>query len=242
MIEINLIPDVKRELLRAQIIRSRVITGSTLIGSISVAIVISLALYVFAGQTVRDTLANNDIKTNSESLLNVPDLAKTLTIQNQLTKISALNGDKKIDSRIFDILAAIIPPAPNDIQVSSLIIDAASTGITIEGQALNSYAAVEIFKKTIEGAKVNYVDADGAAQELVLASSISTSNTSYGESTTGDKVLRFTMAFTYAPEVFSPASKSVAISIATQGNRTDSFIGIPNSIFVDRAKDLTEAK
>lgn len=239
MIEINLVPDIKQELIKAQRIRSTVITTAILIGIVSVGIVTALALYVFTVQTVRGSLADGDIKKGSEQLSRVEDLSKTLTIQNQLTKISDLNGNKKIDSRIFDLLAAIIPPAPNDIQISDLNIDSTNGTITINGQATNSYAAVEVFKKTIEGAKFKYTDSDNEKQEIILASDISTSNTSYGEDSTGAKVLRFTISFTYAEELFSPASKNISIVITTNGNATDSYLGVPSSIFVDRAKDLT---
>jgi hypothetical protein len=237
MIEINLVPDVKQELITAQRIRSMVIAGTILIGSISIAIIAILAIYVFTVQAVRSGIADGDIKKGSDSLAKVEDLSKTLTIQNQLTKISALNSDKKITSRTFDLLNAIIPPSPNDIQISNLTIDTSTSLITIEGQAPNSYAAVEVFRKTIEGAKVKYTATDKTKQEVALASSVSISNTSYGEDSSGVKVLRFTLSFAYAPELFSFSSKDVSIATTT-GNVTDSYLGVPKSVFADRAKDI----
>lgn len=239
MIEINLVPDVKQELIKAQRIRSTVITSSILIGIISVAVVAVLAIYIIGVQTVRGVFLDNNIKTSNEKLLSIKDLSKTLTIQNQLTKITKLNDSKKIDSRVFDMLAAIIPPKPNDIQISDLTIDSTTNTVTVNGQASNSYAAVEVFKKTLDGAKVNLTDTSGKSQSVTLASNISTSNTSYGEDATGVKVLRFTLSFEYADELFSPLSKNVAIVISTNGNVTDSYLGVPTSIFVDRATDIT---
>ncbi len=237
MIEINLVPNVKQELIKAQRVRSKVIAGAIFIGVASIAVVILLAFYVFGVQTARGFIADTSINDKSKTLANVSDLSKTLTIQNQLTKISALNSDKKIDSRVFDMLTAIIPPAPNDIQISDMTIDSATDTITINGQAANSYAAVEVFKKTIDGAKVKYTESD--KDGVKLATDISTSNTSYGEDTTGAKVLRFTISFTYAKELFSPESKNVSVVVTTQGNVTDSYLGIPKIIFSDRAKDAT---
>lgn len=242
MIEINLIPDVKQELIRAQRMRARVIAGSIFVGVASIVVVTLLSLYVFTVQTVRNVLADNAIKQGSDKLASVTDLSKTLTIQNQLTKISALNSSKNIDSRIFDVLNAIIPPVPNDVQISDLSIDSDAGIVTIDGQAPNSYAAVEVFKKTIEGAVMKYTDSSGASREVTLASNISISNTSYGEDTTGARVLRFTLSFINASELFSPASKNISIVIMVNGNVTDSYIGVPKSIFVDRAKDITEGQ
>jgi Tfp pilus assembly protein PilN len=236
MIEINLVPNVKQELIKAQRVRSKVIAWAIFIGVASVAVVILLSFYVFGVQTARGFIADNAITDKSKTLANIPDLSKTLTIQNQLTKISALNSDKKIDSRLFDMLTVIIPPAPNNIQISDMTIDSTTNTITINGQAANSYAAVEVFKKTINGAVVKF---DGNDSGVALASNISTSNTSYGEDSSGAKVLRFTISFTYANELFSPESKNVSVVVTTQGNVTDSYLGVPKNLFTDRAKDPT---
>lgn len=237
MIEINLVPDVKQELIKAQRVRATVVSFSILIGFIAAAIVTLLAIYAFGIQTVRGVVADDAIDKGGKQLASVEDLSKTLTIQNQLTKISGQHDDKKIDSRIFDLLLAVIPPSPNDVQISNLTIDAAAGTIEMEGQASNSYAAVEVFRKTIEGAKVKYDGTDGS-QEVTLASNVSTGDTSYGEDSTGAKVLRFTLTFTYASELFSPASKNAQVVISTNGNATDSYLGVPKSIFVDRAVDI----
>ncbi len=237
MIEINLIPDVKQELIKAQRVRSTVISGTILIGLSSVAIVTLLAVYAFGVQTVRSALADDSIKKGSAQLSSVADLSKTLTIQNQLTMISTIHNSTKIDSRLFDVLQAIIPPTPNDVQISTFKIDSSAKLITIDGQAVNSYAAAEVFKKTIESAQVSYSDGKNT-QTVGLATNVSTSNTSYGEDASGVKVLRFTISFNYAPELLAPSSQSVKVTIANQGNATDSYLGVPKSIFVDRAKDL----
>lgn len=241
MIEINLIPDVKQELIKAQRTRSSVIAAAVFVGIASVGVVVLLAMYVFGVQTLRGTLADSSISTGIKKLKGVSDLSKTLTIQNQLTKISSLNSSKKIDSRIFDVFQAIIPPEPNQITISSLSVNSTDGTISLEGQAQNSYTAVEIFKKTVEGAKLRYKQSDSdQQQEVALASNISISDTSYGEDSTGQKTLRFSMQFTYAPELFDPASKNVSIAITVNGNVTDSYIGIPKSIFADRATDIQE--
>lgn len=238
MIEVNLIPDVKQELIKAERTRFRVIAGSITIGVISLAILTLLAIYVFGVQTVRNNLADTAIKEGSAKLESVADLSKTLTIQNQLTVLDSLNDNKKVDSRIFDVLSAIIPPDPNKVQISNLSVDSSSDTITLDGQAANSYVALEVFKKTIEGATLKYTDEDGAAQTVPMASNISIRDTSYGEDNTGTKLLRFTISFTYASELFSPLSKNISIVISIDGNVTDSYLGMPTSIFADRASDI----
>jgi len=240
MIEINLIPDVKQELIRAQHIRSIVISVSIVAGLISMGIVALLAVYVFGVQAVRSGLDDEAIKTGSAQLAGVEDLSKVLTIQNQLSKISELNDQKKIDSRVFDVLAAVIPPpaSGNNVQVSNLLIDAATSKISVEGQAAGGYSALEAFKKTIDGAVITYKQND-EDQETKLAADISTTDVSYGEDSTGIKVLRFTLSFTYPEQLFSPTVPAIVVKLTNVGNVTDSYLGIPKSIFVERAKDTT---
>jgi len=239
MIEINLIPDVKQELIRARRVRSAVVSGAIITTIITLAVVAVLAIYVYAVQSVRNVVADDAIKKGSTQLASVEDLSKVLTIQNQLTKMSAFNDDKNINSRVFDFLSAVIPPAPNEVQVSTLKVDAETDTITLEGQT-PTYPSLETFKKTIDAAHVRYNDADGKQQQIVLASDLSLTNISFGEDATGKKVLRFTVSFTYAEELFSPSVANPVIVLINGGNVTDSYVGIPKSIFTDRAADTEE--
>ena len=236
MIEINLIPDVKQELIRARMIRSAVVSGAIITTLIAGAVVVVLSAYVFGVQTVRGAVADEAIKKGSSQLASVEDLSKILTIQNQLTKINALNDAKSIDSRVFNVLQAIIPPAPNTVKISSLIINATTKSITFEGQT-PTYPSLEAFKKTIGASNVRYTDDSKSQKDVPLASNLSISNISYGEDSTGTKVLRFTVTFSYAAELFSPKVTNPTIVLIDGGNVTDSYLGIPKSIFTDRATD-----
>jgi len=238
MIEINLIPDVKQELLQAQRARTMVISIAILASIISVGVVVLLAVWVFGVQTVRQSLADGQIKKSYDTLQQNPDLSKVLTIQHQLTLISQLNASKHIDSRTFDILGAILPPAPNQVTVSDMKIDSSSDTITIQAQAVNSYQALEVFKKTIAATQFSYVDSSNNQQTVPLASDISTTDVSYGEDASGNKVLRFTVSFTYTDDLFSPSSTNFAMVGANQANATDSYLGLPTNVFSNRATDI----
>lgn len=238
MIEINLVPDVKQELIKAQRARATVITASILIGLISIAVVLLLAAYIFLIQGIISNRYDDDIAEYNKEFSSVEDLSKILTVQNQLDKMSSLNENKNITSRVFDVLTTIIPPSPNEVQISLLKIDTSTNKVTIEGQASNSYAALDVFRKTLGNAYVNYTDGDGNKQTTELANDISTSNASYGEDASGVKVLRFTLTFAYADELFALSSKDATVTIKGEDNATDSYRVIP--IFADKAKDLTE--
>jgi Tfp pilus assembly protein PilN len=236
MIEINLIPDVKQELLKAQRTRTAVISGSIITGIVAGGIVAALALYVFGFQFARGIFLDSAIESGYSELSKVEDLSKMLTIQNQLSKVTELSNNKKVDSRVFDVLSAVIPPAPNNVQVSLVSMNTEDTTLTLEGQTA-AYDSMEVFKKTIDSSVIIFTK-DGVEEEVKLASDISTGNISYGEDPGGQKVLRFTLSFKYPPELFSADTEQFTIKLSINGNVTDSYLGIPKSIFTERAKDI----
>lgn len=236
MIEINLVPDVKQELIKAQRVRTSVISLSILVGLAAVAIVVVLAIWVFAVQTTRGKISDDTIKVESDKLGKVPDIANILTIQNQLKKLSAMHDAKNIDSRIFDVLATINPPAPNNVSITNLALDSETQTIKIEAQASNGYPALEVFKKTIVATKFEYT-IDGEKKSVPLASEMSDSDRSYGDDSVGATVLRFTLTFMYPDELFTRAAENATLVAPTRTNATDSYLGVPNSLFVPKATD-----
>lgn len=248
MIEINLVPDVKQELIRAQRMRTTVISTSILVSIIAAGVVVALVLYVFGAQLVRKGILEAQIDAGSKKLSQVEDLSKILTIQNQLTKISELNAQKNINSRTFDLLQAITPVDDRGqatVKISQ--VDVANAGsttqadsteprITLQGQT-SSFSSMEIFKKTVDGAIIEYKSGD-ETKTVKLASNISTTDISYGADAENNKVVRFTLSFSFAPELFSSEVTNPVIKLSINGNVTDSYLGIPKSIFTERAKDI----
>jgi len=236
MIEINLVPDVKQELIKAQRVRASVISMAIIVGIVAVAVVVLLAVWVFGVQTARNVLTDNSIKDESRKLSSVEDVSNTLTIQNQLSKLSAMHDSKNIDSRVFDILTTINPPAPNNIAITKLSLDSSTDTITIEAQAASRYPALEVFKKTISATTLQFTQ-NGEKQSVALATNINDSDRSYGQDAAGAEVLRFTLSFTYPQQLFSRTAQNAIVVAPTQSNVTDSFLGVPQSLFTQKATD-----
>lgn len=239
MIEINLVPDVKQELIKAQRVRSSVISIAIVVGIAAIGVVVVLAIWVFAVQTARSVLTDNTIKSESDKLSKVEDISNTLTIQNQLSKLAEMHDAKSVDSRLFDILTTINPPAPNEVAITNVSLDSSTTTIKIEAQAVNGYPALDVFKKTINATTFQYTQ-DGEKQSVPLASEMSDSDRSYGEDASGAKVLRFTLSFTYPEELFSRIAQGATIVAPQRTNATDSFLGVPQSLFTQKASDSEE--
>lgn len=238
MIEINLIPDVKQELLKAQKQRAVVISGAIFASIVAAGIVVVMLVYIYAFQLVRHNNLDGNIKTANNNLTQVEDLSKILTIQKQLSVINTVNGEKNMDSRIFDVISAIVPPAPNQSLLSKINVDNEASTITLDGQTAN-YANLEIFKKTLDNAIIVYTE-DGEKREIKLADTITEGNVAYGTDANNQKVVIFSLSFTYAEELFSPKLATVDIKLSINGNVTDSYLGIPRSLYTEPAKETEE--
>ena len=148
MIQINLVPDVKQEMLHAQRMRNVAISLSIVIGLVAVGVVVALAL-ILGGQVAVQKIEEGQINSGYSKLSSISDLDSALTIQNQLGAISSQNDKRTIDSRLLDVLAAINPPAPNDVKLSKVTLDPTQNTITLDVSAVGGYPATDVFSKTI---------------------------------------------------------------------------------------------
>ena len=236
MIEINLLPNVKRELLKTRAMRNRVISISFLVGGASIVAVVVLAL-ILGSQIAAEAVQNGVIKDRNDKLMAVEDLNKVVTIQHQLTKINEQHSGKKINSRIFDVVTAVNPVAPNNVSFSDIKVNPGSKTITLEGSAVNGYSALETLKKTILNTKVQTTGGDKSS-EVSLTKEIKDGDTSFGENSEGKKVLQFSFSFEYAEELLAPANNGT-VSVLTPTGKvdvTDSRQGIPDSLFKSNSK------
>lgn len=242
MIEVNLIPDVKREFLKAQKLRNQVISLSILVSIIAVGVVALLGVYM-GTQAARGYLADQSIKKNYATLSGVENVNDIITIQSQLSQISDINDKKGINSRLFNLLSAINPAAPNDIHMTTVTLDPANKSIIIDGSAANSFEATDMLKKMILNTNLKYNDSDNKDVSTKLTDAVALSDTSYGEDSNGTKVLRFKMTFVYPEQLFSNTVKNLRIETPTGSvDVTDSKLHVPDSLFAERAKDTEEDK
>ena len=237
MIEINLIPDVKQEFIHAQRLRAKVISGSILGMLAAVALIVILGALLGA-EAVRNVVADSSITSEYKKMQANADLKDVVTIQNQLANIPSLDQNKTMSSRLFDALSAINPQAPNSVKMTNVVLDPTAKTISIEGTAANSYTATDALKKTILNATISYTKAS-ATSTTPLTSDVTLGETSYGEDSTGNKVLRFKMTFTYPDQLFSNQVTNVSVVTPTGTiDVTDSKTRVPDSLFTSPATDV----
>ena len=169
--EINLVPDVKNDAIKAIKARNLTFFICIIVASVSFAITAIFASIAFGQQAV--TNGNKEtIATLSKKLFSYSDLSNFLTIKDQLSNLSAISQNKILLSRAFNILSATIPSGPDTIAVSEFSINFTGTAptITFDAQAnagqppYIDYNVLEAFKKSMAYLRYdygNYVDREG---------------------------------------------------------------------------------
>lgn len=203
MISLNLLPDVKKDLLRVRRERNLVVSISVVVvgASIGVLLLLSGTLGVLIGAKA---LMENSIKNDEQTIKQAQkkkQLDKYITIQNQLKQIGKLKSDQQVYSRLMDYLTQLNPATPNNVQISSAKIEApaGSSGdtsssssssasadgitMTIEGKTTN-FSALDVYKNTLSKAQLSYeVEEEDASSD---SESSANSDGTYSKETSSD--------------------------------------------------------
>lgn len=155
MIQLNLLPDLKKEFLKAQKTKSLVISVSILVTVVTLGLSALLFVYVTFLQQVQINLATDDIKAKETQLKGIADINKYLTVQSQLASLPTLHSTKGAYSRLFDYLGVINPGAPNNVNLSNMQITAEGQAIALTGTTA-SFETLNIFVDTLKNAEVTF--------------------------------------------------------------------------------------
>lgn len=164
MIQLNLLPDVKKEFIRAQRTRNSVIAGSVIAIAASLGLIVLFAMYVYIGQPIIAKQLTDDIERKGKELQGVQNIDKYLTIQHQLESLGPLHDDKKIYSRMMDFMPALNPAAPHSVQLNTLEVNDLDGTVIFKGIS-PSAQSFNIFNDTLINAELAYQDSSGAIVE-----------------------------------------------------------------------------
>lgn len=236
MIQLNLLPDLKKEFLKAQKTKSLVISTSIFVTIGAVGLSALLFVYVTFVQQLQINLATDDIKNKENQLTSIQDIDKYLTVQAQLAALPDLHNAKGSYDRLFTLLSVINPSAPNNVNLSNLQLATDANSMVITGTT-GSFETLNVFVDTLKNAEISYKK-NGAGetqkenmfeQVLIQAS---------GFSRIGSKnLVSFTVKTVYSPSVFDVQNTDIVPSIPSI-TTTQSVTESPQAgqIFNDKAQ------
>lgn len=225
MIQLNLLPDIKIEFLKKQRSRVQVITGAIMLSLAAIGLTVFAALWVYGAQGLQKTLLTNSINTNVKKLQNTKDIDKYVTIQNQLASITALHDSKNNYSRLLDYL----PTMNTGVKLSGVNVDATTKTLTFDGSTDN-YTTLLVFRDTLKGARLHYVDANNKPQETNLFTNVNIDSSGIGTNKDSTSTVTFKISTIYFDSAFSSTIQKPTITVPKK-ETTPSAQGAPTAVF-----------
>jgi hypothetical protein len=236
MIQLNLLPDLKKEFIKAQKTKSVVISTSILVTIGAVGLSVLLFIYVTFLQQLQINLATDDIKSKSSELTSIQDVDKYLTVQAQLAALPNLHNAKGSYDRLFNFLAVLNPSAPNNINLANLQLTADTKALIFSGTTA-SFETLNVFVDTLKNAEISYkVNGQGETltdkmfdQVLIQTSGLSR--------VSNKNVVSFTIKTIYKDSVFNVQNTDITPKVPNI-TTTQSVTQSPKSgqIFNDKAE------
>ena len=171
MISLNLLPDVKKNLLKVRRERNLVITVSLFAMVIAGGALLLMGTFL-GGLSIAKALDEGRVEKFEKQIKQAQEdkeLNQYLTIQNQLSQLDSLKDSQMVYSRLMGYLTALNPAQPNNVSIrtatltgpgadASTTSDTAAAGgvsMTIEGTTA-SFASLDVYKNTLQKAQITY--------------------------------------------------------------------------------------
>lgn len=214
MIHLNLLPDVKREFLKAKRDQARFISIAILSVFVVGGVTVVLAVWVYAVQTIHINLLTQNIKDNAAEIEAISDVNKYVTLQNQLTNLSQLHDGKNDFSRLLTILPTLNPKSPNNVMLASLTLSTEENTISLDGRVAD-FTGLVTFRDILQNAELEYragVENSEVIKEK-LFSEVIILEQGMSKTTEGTTVVSFKIIVKYNLAAFVNSSKDVSVSV-----------------------------
>jgi len=215
MIELNLLPDIKKQYIKAIRVRTTIALVSMIVIMTAIAVVIASVGYVYVAQTAIINNRTAEIEKKTAELKRKPNTTLNLTLQNQLEQLPVLHEQKAIYSRVMDMLPILNPVAPNSISLSSLTISNDNKTMTFNG-ATDTFEALSVFQESLKYTQLTTYTAqdDGRRDDVQsnLFSEVVIESSSLGQ-VNGKPKVSFVIRTTYTDQAFSYLVDSASITV-----------------------------
>lgn len=230
MIQINLLPSIKAEYVKAQRTKRTVITISIIAVAVSLGVVGLLSSVAYGTQQLQLNNLKNDIAKSEQNIKDVKDLDKILTIQNQLFALTPLHESKPVMERLFTYLQQT---TPDSVVLEKYVINNEDFTWSVDGEA----PSIELVNKYVDTLKFTEIAPIQENQEKQYAfSEVVLSSFSKSE-----KGYTFTIDFKFSDQLFSSANTDIKLLIPNI-TTTRSQTQLPSSTIFAPSSDSQEAQ
>ena len=159
--EINLVPDVKGEMIKALKLRNLIFFICLVTSCVAAALMLIFGLIV-GGQSIALNSKKDLLSQMSLRIHDYDDLSDFLTLQNQVAKLNSTADEKNLLSRTFNILLSLQPTNGDVVEISELNVDLDASTLAFHAQAdaknepFIDYNVLDAFKKSMNYLTYDY--------------------------------------------------------------------------------------
>ena len=208
MIEINLLPDVKQEFLKAEQTKHTVLVGSIIASIAVLSITILFFAYVQVAQPQYQKTVQKDIDSGMLEIKSKPNAKRIVTVQGVLEQVPALKDKQQVTSRLFSHLTQF---TPRSVKYDKVNLDFTSGKLTLAGSTV-SYEKANVLANNLKSAKYKFTKA-GSEQSIVPFSGIVFSNLGKSESADNGNIVSFEISMQFDPQRFDPSVSKQSIKV-----------------------------
>lgn len=235
MVQLNLLPRIKKEFIKAQRTKRLFIVGSILVSGVFVGLVVLLLMYTITQRVLISNLQTS-IDKNVKTLQDEKDLDKILTVQNQLNALPELYKQKPATERVFSFINGLVP---SGVELHEFNLNFSESTMTIKGGAI-TIKNINVFTDTIKYAKYRLKDGSDdnkSENELPAAFSNLVSNIAANDrsnsASESDEGASFELTLNYDTALFDINKPNLELLIPAIESTT-SATERPGGVFNDR--------
>lgn len=208
MIQVNLLPDVKREYIHAQQIKHTFVIVSILAALLSVSLTVILFVYVQVVQPRHRANLQKDIDNTSTEIKSRPDAVKVVTVQGVLEQIPGLQEKKLITSNIFKYLSEF---TPRGVSYGEVKLDLSTNTLALSGQT-STLERANVLANNLKSAQFSYIE-DDQKSDLKPFSGIVFGSLGKTEQSADNKGVSFQITFQVDQKLFSQKISNTKITV-----------------------------
>lgn len=203
MIQFNLLPDVKLKYIKTQHTKYLVTFISTVVSIAAVGVLVLSLVYVYIIQGQMIKKYNNQIISTQNQIMEVKDVEKMLTVQNQLNTLTGLHEKKPVATRLFGYLGKT---TPQSISLDKLELNFVDSTIIFGGNGPN-LEAIKVYVDALKNTRY-ITNAANATSQYAFSDVVLT------DFARDEKMATFTISAKFDPILFQKAQEvQIEVSI-----------------------------
>jgi len=218
MISLNLLPDVKKQFLKAQRTRNMIFTFS-IIGSAAAIGLVVLGFITVLGMRFQINRNSNTITELEAEYAEIDNLSQILTVRNQASALSGLHDEKPVATRLFKLLSL---STPQNVDLNEVIIDFTDSSAEITAET-KSFKDINVYVDTLKN--TYFTSGSGSKKQLVFSEIVS-------EQSINEDQVTVEVVMKFQPGIFDSVGKvtfSVPDIETTQSERQKPLFNEPAS-------------